>query len=368
LTKILSIVEMDAGAVHLIDTQADKLTLMAHQGISTKYVDEFRRLNPTQGVLGQVIQTSEPIIMDDTSDNDHAVSLEGEKGEFRAYIILPVISRNAVSGTLSLASYLPKKFEWETVNLLRSMCEAIGIAVENSRTAQSLEEANKIRVQLLEKLITAQEEERRRISRELHDDASQSLAALALNLEGLADKLPPRSRDARQKLDILKEQAIHTLEGIRSLALELRPSVLDDLGLPMAVDWYARDYMAKRGLDVDIQVAGQGVKLPPYTETMLFRIIQEGLTNIVKHAEASQVKVKLQLNNSTATVQLEDDGIGFDVKAALSGEGMRQNLGLHGMSERATLLGGTLTIQSQPGQGTSLRVEVPLGKGGLSDE
>jgi signal transduction histidine kinase len=165
---------------------------------------------------------------------------------------------------------------------------------------------------------------------------------------------------------MLKEQAIQTLGGIRNLALELRPSALDDLGLSMAIDWYAKDYLAKRGLDVNVEVIGPKTKLPSYTETILFRIIQEALTNVVKHAEASQVRVQLQISDSAAVVQVEDNGKGFDAEAALNGEGMRQNLGIHGMVERATLLGGTFTIRSQPGQGTYLRVEVPLTEGDTS--
>ena len=153
-----------------------------------------------------------------------------------------------------------------------------------------------------------------------------------------------------------------------SLALELRPSALDDLGLSMAIDWYVKDYLAKRGLDVKIEAIGPETKLPSYTETMLFRIIQEALTNIVKHAEASQVRVQLEFSDSTAIVQVEDNGKGFDVEAALSREGMRHNLGIHGMAERATLLGGTFTIRSQPGQGTHLRVEVPLTEGNIYHE
>lgn len=225
---------------------------------------------------------------------------------------------------------------------------------------RELQEANKLREQLLEKLISAQEEERRRIARELHDEATQSLAALAINLESIADSLPQRYQGTREKLDVLKEQAIKTLGGIRSLALELRPSALDDLGLSMAVDWYAKDYLGKRGLDVKINAVGGKTKLPAHTETMLFRIVQEALTNVVKHAEASQVRVELRLSDLEAIVQVEDNGRGFDAEAALTERGARQNLGLHGMAERAALLGGTFSIRSQPGHGTCLRVEIPV--------
>jgi len=368
LNKILTVMEMEAGVVHLLDEKADQLIIMVHRGLSPEYVQKIGKLKPGANIAGRVVQSGEPIVVNDVMDSPETTAMVGERGKFRAYISLPVKSKNKVLGTLSLASYTPNKFEPETVRLLSAMGDAIGIAVENARATQSLEEANKIREQLLEKLISAQEEERRRIARQLHDEASQSLAALAINLEGVADTLPPTFRDTKQKLDVLKERVIQTAGGIRNLALELRPSALDDLGLSMAIDWYAKDYLAKRGLNVKIEVIGPKTKLPSYTETMLFRIIQEALTNIVKHAEASQVRVQLQLSDSVAIVQVEDNGKGFDVEATLSGEDVRRNLGLHGMAERATLLGGTFTIRSQPGQGTCLRVEVPLMEGNISHE
>ncbi|MFC1951711.1 GAF domain-containing protein [Chloroflexota bacterium] len=368
LAKILTVMEIEAGVIHLLDEKTDQLVIMVHHGLSPKYAQEIQKLEPVEGIAERVVQSGEPIVVNDTMDSPESTTMVGKRREFRAYVSLPVKWKNKVLGALSLTSYLPNKFEPGIVYLLSAMGEAMGIAVENARAAQRLEEANKIREQLLEKLISAQEEERRRIARELHDEASQSLAALALNLESVADTLPVRYHDAKQKLDILKKQAIQTLGGIRNLALELRPSSLDDLGLPMAIDWYAKDYLAKRGLEVNIEVINPKMKLPSYTETMLFRIIQEALTNVVKHAEASKVRVQLQLSDSVAIVQVEDNGKGFDVEAALSKEGVRQNLGLHGMAERATLLGGTFTIKSQPGQGTRLRVEVSLVEEAIHNE
>ena len=360
LLKILAVMEVEAGVVHLVDEKTDQLIIMVQRGLLPEYVREIMKLKPGAGIAGRVVQSGEPIVVNDAMDNPKSTTMVGKRGGFRAYISLPVKSKNKVLGTLSLASYTPNKFGLEPVRLLSAMGDAIGIGVENARAAKKLEEANKIREQLLKKLISAQEEERRRIARELHDEASQSLAALALNLGAIADTLPVSYHDTRQKLDILKEQAIQTLGGIRNLALELRPIALDELGLPMAIDWYVKDYLVKRGLDVKIEVINPKTKLPSYTETMLFRIIQEALTNIVKHAEATQVRVQLQLSDSMAIVQVEDNGKGFDVEAALSEEGVRRNLGLHGMAERATLLGGTFTIKSQPGQGTCVHVEVPL--------
>lgn len=356
LEKILKVLGVEAGAVHLQEEETGRPVIMAHRGLTAGHVREMEKLGPGEGLPGRVIQSGEPVILDEAASG----GISGKKGEFQSGISLPMRAKNRILGTLSLMSYTPNKFEPNLVHLLSAAGEAMGIAVENARGAQSLEEANKIRVQLLEKLISAQEEERRRISRELHDEASQSLAALALNLEDLADTLPAADRDTKKKLDVLKERAIQTLGGIRNLALELRPSALDDLGLSMAIDWYARDFLAKRGVDVKVQITGSRKKLPSYTETILFRIIQEALTNIVKHAAASQVQVRLKLSDTAAVVQIEDNGQGFDAETTLNRKSIGQRLGLHGMMERAALLGGTLSIKSKPGEGTSLHVEIPV--------
>ncbi len=360
LTKILSVMNIDSGAVHLIDQKSGQLNIIAHHGLSPEYFQTIEWLKVGENIAGQVAESGEPIVVNEAINNPKATIMLGEKGEFKAYVSLPLRLKNRILGTLSLASYLPNKFNPETVSLLWAMTDAIGIAVENATAAKRLEELNKLREQLLGKLLSAQEEERRRIARELHDEASQSLAAIILKLEDIADTLPKRDRDTKQKLAILREQAIHTLNGIRNLALELRPSVLDDLGLWKAIDWYAKDYLVKRGINVKIEVTGPKKKLASNIETVLFRITQEALTNAVKHADASQVTVRLQLIDSMVKVQVEDNGKGFNAEEALTRSGGQQCLGLHGMLERATLLGGTLNIQSQPGQGTRLSVEIPV--------
>ena len=219
-----------------------------------------------------------------------------------------------------------------------------------------LENMNLVRKQLLEKIISAQEEERRRIARELHDRASQSLAAVVINLNNMSEILPD---ECREKLEVLKGQTIQTLNWIRNLGVELRPSVLDDLGLFAAIEWYARDFLGKRSVNLTVQFSGQE-KLPKYAETILFRIVQEALTNVIKHSEATQVHVRLNMTKSDAVLEIDDNGRGFDTEKISSPNELRQNLGLHGMIERAALLGGSLSINSNPGKGTCIRVIIPL--------
>ncbi|MFC2016150.1 GAF domain-containing protein [Chloroflexota bacterium] len=469
LTKIITVMEIEAGMVHLLDEETDQLIIMAHRGLPPESVRKIGKLKLGEDIALQVFQSGEPIVVNDVMDSPETTAMVGKVEEFQAYISLPVRSKNKMLGSLSLASYLPNRFTVETVRLLSAMGDAMGIAIENAKTVKRLKEANeqfhrlieqavtggfeakfenrnlvhcwvekdcdyadcpcygsenlrcwqvtgtfcggemqghfnqkynsctecvvykkscqrdeltmigesfnnmvfllqfqmqhteRVRGQLLERLISAQEEERRRIARELHDAASQSLAALALNLETISGELPAKYHNTSKRLALLKEEAIETMTSIRELALELRPAILDDLGLARAIRSYAKDYLGKRNIDVQIQVTtNSDTKLPPYSETMLFRIAQEALTNIVKHAEASQVIVELSLNTSSAIMTVKDNGEGFDSKSVLRNSDLQKSLGLYGMSERASLLGGTFRIESEVRKGTFISVEIPL--------
>ncbi len=360
LAEILTKTSIESGAVHLMNKQYDQLNIVVHRGFSPEYFREITRLKLGEEIIGRVAHSGEPIVVNETIDNHKATVMMGERGKFRAYTILPLKSKNKIIGTLSLASYIPNKFTPEIVDLLQAMTDAISIVVENAIATKRLEELNTVREQLLEKLLLAQEEERRRIARQLHDDASQSLAAVIMHLEDIADDLPVRYRDTKQRLNMLREQATQTLEGIRDLALELRPSVLDDLGLLKAIDWYVKDFLVKRGIDSKIEFGGLKNKLPSNVEIILFRITQEAITNVVKHTNASKVNIRMQRNNSKVILQIEDNGEGFNVEAALTRSGEQQSLGLHGMQERTALLGGHFNIRSQIGRGTCVSIEIPL--------
>ncbi len=352
LNNIRTLTNVEVGLIHVVDRSGTGLVRIADFGLNSNRLSDSARLKLDE-MAKKFMLLSSPIELNDINNSQ-------EYGEFRSLVILPLKSKTTL-GVLTLASFSPNRFQAETLRLLKAMCDAISIALENANVARDLEELNAIREQLLEKLISAQEEERRRIARELHDEASQSLAALAVNLEDVADALPDEYKETRRKLDVLQERTVSTLLGIRSLALELRPSALDDLGLLAAIDWYAKDLAKKWGWEIQVRILGQKTKLPAYTETMLFRIVQESLTNIARHAKATRVELELSFRVTEVALRIEDNGKGFDYNAIMSKGEMRQNLGLHGMKERAALLGGTLEIQSQSGKGTVILVTVPTG-------
>ena len=225
----------------------------------------------------------------------------------------------------------------------------------------------KMRQQLLNKVINAGEEERKRIARELHDQTGQSLTSLIVGLKVLENQITP---ETQKSVADLKQLATMTLTEIHNMALELRPSSLDELGLIAALRQYTREYASKFDIDTDFQAIGlEEKRLPPMMEIALYRIVQEALTNVVKHAAATKVGVLMNPKGNSIVTIVEDNGKGFDVKKVLSSRKSEHRLGLYGMQERASVIGGVLTVESTPGRGTTIFVEVPFGEErGLNEE
>jgi len=231
-----------------------------------------------------------------------------------------------------------------------AMTDALAGAAEERREREAL------RARFVSSVIAAQEEERKRIARELHDSTSQSLTTLLVGLKALGDS--QGSAEVQRNLDELRSVVGTTLDEVHNLALHLRPSVLDDLGLPAALERYAAECQRRYGLRVELAIHGlDGRRLPAPVETALYRMVQEALTNVARHAQARMASVLLETYAGSIRAIVEDDGRGFDATVI---DRPDHRLGLYGIRERAELLGGTLTIESEPGRGTTLFVEVPL--------
>jgi len=237
---------------------------------------------------------------------------------------------------------------------------AFNTMIENlSRSHQELKEKEVMRLGLLKKVISAQEEERKRVARELHDQTSQSLASLMLSLRAL--EAAPSLEKAREKAVELRSSVGELLKEVHRLAFELRPSSLDDLGLVAATQRYVEEFASRSGLMVDYEALGLDDEgLPMEVETALYRIIQEALTNVAKHANCKHVSVVLQRQRDSVVAIIEDDGRGFDVQKTTGPDNAKESLGLFGMHERASLVGGRLTIESSPERGTAVFVSVPV--------
>jgi signal transduction histidine kinase len=215
---------------------------------------------------------------------------------------------------------------------------------------------------VLGKVISAQEEERRRLARELHDETAQTIGALSIALDRARLELGDASPDATGQLREAQGIVKRLLEDTRRLILDLRPMALEDLGLVPAIRWYAESHLQDEGVATTIELDRPAVRLAPHLEVALFRIAQEAINNIAKHAGARKATIRLDFSASAVRIAVSDDGRGFDVDRALASAG--SSIGLVGLQERTRLLNGRMEIRSELGRGTRLAVEVPISVGG----
>ena len=257
--------------------------------------------------------------------------------------------------------FSPRVDRWAN-DELGELADAFNAMTADLATAQTeRQERERMRAYYLEQIITAQEEERKRIARELHDETGQALASLMVGLRNVEEAPSPQA--AHQRLVELRAQTAGALEDVRRLALELRPSALDDLGLAAALRRYVQDFTTRFDVRVDLQMDGlERQRLAPQVETAVYRIVQEALTNTARYAQASQVSVLVKAGDAQRQLSIivEDNGCGFDAESVLRAGLAENRMGLYGIRERAELLGGTLTVESQSGGGTTVYVRVPL--------
>jgi len=242
-----------------------------------------------------------------------------------------------------------------TRSFLLGVAEVVAATAQAGGLRRSLEEKESQRSRLLQALLTAQEEERGRIARDLHDQIGQSLTAILMALDRQLERPDPAAVDARDELGRLRGLTAVTLADVRRIALDLRPSVLDELGLAAALRRFARELHERFAIPVTV-LAEVPERLPPQVETVLYRVAQEALTNVVRHARATEASIVVTVSRGAVQLVVEDDGVGFDPESLAPAE----RIGLIGMRERLELLGGSLRLESVPGGGCSVHGRLPL--------
>jgi signal transduction histidine kinase len=280
-------------------------------------------------------------------------SLPTDRSAEASWMGVPLFARGNVAGLFSLSKREPDYFKEEHVRLAETMSSQASVAVENAILFEQMQASTARMQSLAHRLVEAQENERRHIARELHDEAGQALVSLRYGLR-LLEKEIDAGAAVGGRLTELVQTTDSVIDGLHRLAADLRPASLDHLGLEAALRQLSRS--AATGLTVRFKARGlAGERLPAMMETALYRVVQEAMTNVVRHAQATRVDVLAQRRGERVLVMVEDDGVGFELGQARSGD----HFGLLGMRERAEALGGTLTVESSPGAGTTVVVEVP---------
>jgi len=274
---------------------------------------------------------------------------------YQAYAAFPLIFGGKVVGLLKVLSKDKQFFSKERLPLIQSFTNLAAVAIQNTWLFGEVQISNKQLHALSHRLMKAQEEERLHLSREIHDESGQLLSALTFQL-GLLEREAGHMEIVNQRMAELKHTANEIQNNLHQLAVNLRPASLDHLGLVTALHQYVEEFSRQYDIVVEFEAIGmQDKRLPGEVETALFRIVQESLTNVALHAQATRVDVLINIRNSHVIAMIEDDGIGF----TLTSPTIKSHLGLFGMRERIEMLGGKLTIESAPGRGTAVNVEVP---------
>jgi len=363
LDNVLELLDSDIGGILFLDEDTETLYYRVQCGLSPRYAEEMR-IPLGEGLAGRVAQTGRPVVLEDISRDPHAVrhDLISEEG-IRAFVSVPLKSNDKVIAVMNIASYVPERFGAADVSLLCSIGDHLGTAIDQAWLYERLASATERYQTLLRHALTAQEQERKRIARELHDETSQAVTSLTLNLQALKEMAAMKGiTDAEflEQLEMTHSHGVYAGNEIVKLMKELRPTLLDELGMPAAIHRYAKDTLRVKGIKVSAEFMDTDRRYAPEAEVTLFRVAQGAIGNILEHSEAKNASIKLQCNGSECILRIEDDGKGFDVSKVTRVDPGGRGVGVFTMKERVRLVGGNCHIESQPGRGTRVVVRIPV--------
>jgi PAS domain S-box-containing protein len=347
----------EASSLWLYDEKRNELAVRAWSGYDDEVISGLT-LSPDTSLVGLVHRSRQPIIIDDLARQLAFEVLD--RPAFSAVcsaLGVPLLVEGRSIGALFADNFSrPKAFDENDLRLLQSLAAQAAVAIQNARLFEQVR-AGRERLQALSRrVVEVQEAERRHTALELHDEIGQLLTGLKFTLE-MGARLP--ADKVRASLDEVRSQVSELIMRVDDLSLDLRPAILDDLGLLPALLWHLERYTTQTNVHVTFRHSGlEGQRFAPEVETAAYRIVQEALTNVARHADVSEVMVRAWADQDALAVQIEDQGAGFDPEAALAAG---ETTGVAGMRDRAVLLGGKLTIESAPGRGTGLTAEFPLG-------
>lgn len=363
--KVMEIVNLEVVLVFLLDEDGQELELKTYRGVSEDFARGVKGLKVGEGLNGWVAQTGEPLVVEDASHDSRLTRQVVHQEGIRAGLIVPLIAKGRVLGTLTAAARGSRQFMTDEIELLSIIGRQVGIAIENAHLYQKEHLMLDVQKQMgehlrfyIQQITRAQEEERKRIARELHDDTAQELVALSRRIDRLISSAQLSARNI-SFLEEIRQQSDKILDGVRRFSQDLRPSILDDLGLVPALEWLVSDLSSHFKINIGMGLLGSVRRFDPDTELVLFRIAQEALRNVCKHSTATRAWLTLEYTEDKAILTIKDNGKGFLLPERIGDLASTGKLGLAGMKERAQLIGGNLTIQSDLGKGSTVTIEIP---------
>ncbi len=361
----------DAGILYLHHNKEQKIIAKASHGYPNHHTEH--RLRPDESIVGYTFTQCQPLLLTSPADEDRInTALESKKTNcyakireglppIRSVMTVPIIVNGSNAGVILLEHYQRHRpFQKEDVAVLQELTYLISQEFKYVQFQQELKQTKRSYRDLLGKWIATTEKERQIIARDIHDQINQLLLSVRLNLESMEGAFPATYTQVRNNLELSKVRINQAFDELHKLVFKLRPPVLD-LGLAQALEWYINNFANESEPSITLKVHGLRQWRPaPVVETNLFRIAQEALTNVVKHAQAKSARVLLNSTASRLTLVVEDEGIGFDYNMLSKATSESKILGILGMMERAHLCGGHFHIDSTPGKGTRITVDVPV--------
>lgn len=369
LDAVFEIMYGYAGGILLVDQRTQTLhdTLKISRGYVSGYVGDGQ-MRFGEAIARGVVQSGKPVLIESvpegfTPKSTNITHIGMNIQLFRAFVSIPLQAKGNVLGVLNVFSYSPHRFTEDDMKLFQAIANLVGVAIEQADLYARLKQDKERYRGMAQYVLAAQEEERKRIARELHDETSQALSALAFNQQALMEMAEASGNPD----DVFKNQLKRTQSlvvqintEINKVIYDLRPTLLDTLGLVSAIRQYAEDILGPLGIKSAVRCKGDSKPLLPEVETGFFRVAQGIIGNIAKHSKASAALVTIIYSDDNLEMSIEDNGRGFDVSKLALLDSRSRGSRLLGMKERVKLMGASYSVESQEGKGTCVTVKIPL--------
>ena len=358
LKNVLKVLELNRGAIFLINRQHEKTEVIAKFGFQVEYTEGTQQVFFKDPLLSKALLEDDMMLKPEPIFPTFKARFESKVQRFSPWLTCFLITfKGKGVGFLGLDIPASRRLTQYEFHLMGSLGNFLGGAIVNAQMRETIRRDRHELRRLTAKLFQSQEEERRRIARELHDESGQSLTAVKLALERLEQNLPSQEKGLREAIGEIIMMVRRTASEIRHLSYHLHPTLLSDLGLEPALDLYFKEIKNHTGHNIEFSMVGFDHRLDVDMETVFYRFSQETLTNALKHSASDNFRLSIIKSYPKIIFRAEDDGIGFNPQIIGTD---KRNLGLLGMRERTSLLGGTFQLRSKPGEGTRIRIEIPF--------